>query len=35
MVWLLLGSVLWAAGAIFIRRFQRHLDQRSGPWIRE
>jgi hypothetical protein len=33
MTWLIVLLVIWAAIATFMRRYQRHLDALTRPWI--
>jgi hypothetical protein len=33
MLWLIAFPIICAAGFIFMRRFERHLEKLTGPWI--
>jgi hypothetical protein len=33
MLWFLAFPVIGALTAVFMRRFERHLNQLTGPWI--
>jgi hypothetical protein len=35
MMWVFIFPVIAVATAAFLKRFERHLDDRTGPWIRQ
>jgi hypothetical protein len=35
MSWLVAFPIICVAGVLFMRRFERHLEELTGPWISE
>jgi hypothetical protein len=33
MVWFITFALICAAGAIFVQRFEKYLEELTGPWI--